>query len=145
MGKNISQEKNPLINVSFNGKNISIDVFKELLVNPSIINEQLKNSPSSYAFLCLIRNKYIKKRDLLESLKEKAYSEAYIFYKESHIGGMTNELASNKANVTNRVQSLTKKFIIASNKADNLIALCKAYEGRERILQTLSANLRKEI
>ena len=40
--------------------------------------------------------------------------------------------------------SLEDNYLKAVYKANRLISICKAYESRERIIQTISANLRKQ-
>lgn len=141
--KSISKVKRDILTVIYKGETIDIDVSQELSISESVINSQLKESPSSYAFLCLLRDKQIKKRDLLERDKDVAYSEAYIYYKGSS-SGITNETAQHKANSNPKYKSIYKKYLRACAKASNLISICRAYEGREKILQTVSANLRRE-
>lgn len=137
------KKSNNKLEVKFQGKTYIIDVSKELEINENILNSQLKDSPSSYAFLCMIRNYYIKKRDKLEREKDIAYSEAWLFYKNSD-SRMNNDTADHKANTNKKYISLYNKWKIISNKADDLISLCRAYENRENILRTISANIRKE-
>ena len=129
--------------VKFKGKIIEIDTSKELSINENIINSQLKESPSSYAFLCLIKNHYIKLREELEDEIKKAYSEAWLFYKNSD-SRINNDTANNKAETNKKYISLKKQYLKVSEKTDNLIAITKAFEGRENILRTISAKLRKE-
>lgn len=131
------------LKVRFQGKTYKIDVQKELEINENILNSQLKDSPSSYAFLCMIRNSYIKRRDKLEREKDIAYSEAWLYYKNSD-SRMNNDTADHKANTNKKYISIYKRWKVISNKTDNLISLCRAYENRENILRTLSANIRKE-
>ena len=138
----MSQKINKL-KIHFQGKVFEIDVEKELSINENIINSQLKSSPSSYAFLCMVRNYYIKKRDKLEREKDMAYSVAWLYYKDSD-SKMNNDTANHKANTNKKYISLYNKWKIIPNKADDLISLCKAYENRENILRTISANIRKE-
>ena len=57
---------------------------------------------------------------------------------------MTNDMANHKALGSSKYKTAEKAFLKASYKASKLISICRAYESRERILQTLSANLRKE-
>lgn len=131
------------LKVNFQGRSFEIDVEKELAINENIINSQLKESPSSYAFLCMVRNYYIKKRDKLEREKDAAYSEAWLYYKASD-NKMNNDMACHKANTHKKYVSLYNRWKVIASKADDLISICKAYENRENILRTISANIRKE-
>lgn len=132
-----------IITVKYKGKEYNIDLSRELSIEQSIINSQLKDQPSNYAFLCLVRDEYINKRNQLERDKDLAYSEAWVYYKESN-DRYNNDMVSNKAIANKKYQSLLDKYIKMSYKADQLISICKAYETRERIIQTISANLRKQ-
>ena len=139
----IKKVKADILKVKYKGKIIRIDVTKELSINEGIINSQLKDSPSSYAFLCMLRNKYIKERTKLEREMERAYSEAWLYYKSSD-SKMNNDTAAHKANSNKKYISLNEQYQKVNYIAENLISVCRAYENRENILRTISANLRKE-
>lgn len=141
--ESIKTVKSDVLKVRYQGKIIRINITKELSINESIINSQLKDSPSSYAFLCMLKNKYIKERDKLDREKEIAYSEAWLYYKSSD-SKMNNDTANHKANTNKKYISIYNKWQKISNIAENLISICRAYENRENILRTISANLRKE-
>lgn len=139
----INEIKADVLEIKYQGKKVKIDLTKELSINESIINSQLKDFPSNYAFLCLLRDKAIKKRDNLEKEKDRKFSELWIFYKGSD-SKMTNDTATHRAIGSKKYQDAENEFLKASYEASRLISICRAYESRERILQTLSANLRKE-
>lgn len=141
--ESIKTIKSDILKVKYQGKIIRINITKELSINESIINSQLKDSPSSYAFLCMLKNKYIKERDKLDREKEIAYSEAWLYYKSSD-SKMNNDTANHKANTNKKYISIYNKWQKISNIAENLISICRAYENRENILRTISVNLRKE-
>lgn len=141
--ESIKTIKSDILKVRYQGKIIRINITKELSIYESIINSQLKDSPSNYAFLCMLKNKYIKERDKLDREKEIAYSEAWLYYKSSD-SKMNNDTANHKANTNKKYISIYNKWQKISNIAENLISICRAYENRENILRTISANLRKE-
>lgn len=141
--ESIKTVKSDILKVRYQGKIIRINITKELSINESIINSQLKDSPSSYAFLCMLKNQYIKERDKLDREKEIAYSEAWLYYKSSD-SKMNNDTANHKANTNKKYISIYNKWQKISNIVENLISICRAYENRENILRTISANLRKE-
>lgn len=143
MEKKISEIRDDIISVKYKGKLVTINITKELSVDENIINSQLKNIPSSYAFLCLLRDNLIKKRDTLEREKNIAYSKAWLFYKESD-NRLNNDTANHKAMVNPKYLSIEERYLKAVHKANKLISICRAYESRERIIQTLSANIRKQ-
>lgn len=139
----LSEIDDNIIKVKYKGKTLIINISEELSINENIINSQLKNIPSNYAFLCSIRDDYIKKRDILERERDLAYSEAWLFYKTSD-NKMNNDTVSHKALTNRKYRSIEDKYLKAVDKANRLISICKAYESRERIIQTISANLRKQ-
>lgn len=143
MEKKISKIRDDIISVKYKGKIVTINITKELSIDENIINSQLKNIPSSYAFLCLLRDNLIKKRDTLEREKNIAYSKAWLFYKESD-NRLNNDTANHKAVVNPKYLSIEERYLKAVHKANKLISICRAYESRERIIQTLSANIRKQ-
>lgn len=143
MEKKISEIRDDVISVKYKGKLVTINITKELSIDENIINLQLKNIPSSYAFLCLLRDNLIKKRDTLEREKNIAYSKAWLFYKESD-NRLNNDTANHKAMVNPKYLSIEERYLKAVHKANKLISICRAYESRERIIQTLSANIRKQ-
>lgn len=143
MEKKISEIRDDIISVKYKGKIVTINITKELSIDENIINPQLKNIPSSYAFLCLLRDNLIKKRDTLEREKNIAYSKAWLFYKESD-NRLNNDTANHKAMVNPKYLSIEERYLKAVHKANKLISICRAYESRERIIQTLSANIRKQ-
>ena len=143
MEKKISEIRDDIISVKYKGKIVTINITKELSIDENIINSQLKNIPSSYAFLYLLRDNLIKKRDTLEREKNIAYSKAWLFYKESD-NRLNNDTANHKAMVNPKYLSIEERYLKAVHKANKLISICRAYESRERIIQTLSANIRKQ-
>lgn len=132
-----------ILKVKFNGREISIDLSKELSIDENLIDSQLRNSPSSYFIFTQLRDKYIRKRDDLAREKDEAYSKAWLFYKDSN-DRLNNEYVSHKANTTPRYVSICKRYNKLVEKTNMFISICKAYESRENILRTISANLRKQ-
>lgn len=138
----INALKNDKLVIYYKGKKVTLNLTQELTINENLINTQLKASPSNYIFLCLIRDRYIYKRDKLAKERDDAFSTSWVFYKES--GNINNDLADRKASIHPKYQSLCERFDKLNYKVNMLISICKAYESRERIMQTLSANIRKQ-
>ncbi len=131
------------IKVKLHGKAITIDLAKELSINENLIDSQLRSSPSNYFIFAQLRDKYIRKRDDLAREKEEAYSKAWLFYKDSN-DRLNNEYVSHKANTTPKYMVICKRYNKVVEKTNLYISICKAYESRENILRTISANLRKQ-
>ena len=132
------------IKVKFEGEVILIDIAKELAINENIMTSQLSESPLNYYLLCRIRDKYIKKRDIIAQERDQAYNQAWTYLKDSN-DRWNNDYVTSKAKVNKKYLSLVQKYLRMADKASMFIALCRAYEDRANILRTLNANLRKSL
>lgn len=130
------------LKVKFQGRTLEINLQKELSISENLINSQLKASPSSYYILCSLRDKYIKRRDMLEREKDATYSELWIYFKEAN-ERWSNEYVSHRVNSHKKYGQIYTRYLKAVDKANQFIAICRAYENREAILRSLNANLRK--
>ena len=131
------------LKVKFQGNTLEIDLNKELSINENLIDSQLKDSPSSYYILCSIRDRYIKERNALAREKEAAYSQLWVYYKDSN-ERWNNDYVTNKVLSSKKYTSICERYIKAESKANQFISLCRAYENRDNIMRTISANLRKQ-
>ena len=131
------------LKVKYQGKVITIDIQKELTIDRNKLESQLREVPSSYYILCSVRNTYIRRRDALARERDEAYSKAWTYLKDAN-PTWNNDYVSNKANSNHKYVSLSNKYLKAAEKAAMLIDLCKAYESKEGILRTLSANQRRQ-
>lgn len=129
------------LKVIYQGKSLIIDLQKELSINPNKLDSQLKEIPSSYYILCNIRDKYIRRRNELARKREETYSKAWTYNKEN--SNWNNDYVSHKANINKAYISVCKRYLKAEEKVNKFISICKAYESKENILRTLSANQRK--
>jgi hypothetical protein len=138
----LKELRSDVLTIRFNRKRHHIDITEELQIKEVLINKQLIEIPSNYDFLCRLRDEAIKKRNQVERRKNSVYSEVWLYYKES---GITNEASTHKTMMNKKYQSYDEKFLKADFKAQRLISICRAYESREQIIRTLSANNRKII
>ena len=130
------------LKVKFQGKDLEIDLNKEMKINEDIINSQLCDSPSSYYVLCSLRDKYIKERNALEREKDEAYSQLWVYYKDAN-ERWNNDYVTNKVISSKKYSSIYERYLKAEARASQFISLCKAYESRTDILRTINANLRR--
>ena len=130
------------LKVKFQGKDLEIDLNKELKINEDIINSQLCDYPSSYYVLCSLRDKYIKERNALEREKDEAYSQLWVYYKDAN-ERWNNDYVTNKVISSKKYSSIYERYLKAEARASQFISLCKAYESRTDILRTINANLRR--
>lgn len=130
------------VKVKVEGKTYYIDVPKEFHIDKNNIETQLRDSSFNLFILSTVRDYLIKKRDTLAIERDKAYSNAWIFYKEAN-ARWNNDYVDNKSKTNSKYLSLCERYIQACEKASKFISLCRAYENRIEVLRTLNANLRK--
>ena len=130
------------LKVKFQGKDLEIDLNKELKINEDIINSQLCDSPSSYYVLCSLRDKYIKERNALEREKDEAYSQLWVYYKDAN-ERWNNDYVTNKVISSKKYSSIYERYLKAEARASQFISLFKSYESLTYIFRTINANLRR--
>lgn len=79
---------------------------------------------------------------MLEREKDVKYSELWLFFKNNN-ERWNNDYVSHKVNSHKGYNQVLHRYMRAADKANQFIAICKAYENREAILRSLNANLRK--
>lgn len=132
-----------ILEVKIQGKKFNIDLTKELSISETRLNQAIVENPSVFVFLSQLKNEAIAKRDELERQKDIIFSKVYIATIESNPKA-TKELANHKANASTKYQVANKEFLGEKERADKLISICRAFEMKAQLLQTLSSNLRKE-
>jgi hypothetical protein len=136
------------IRVEHNGESFEFNLFEELQINESIISKEIKQQPNSYAFLSMLQVQLSYLRDKSKVNEEKIYDKLYTIFK-----ARTNKQTGrpNPDDVAKALAGQNDKYIKARNKTLSLskqlgtISNCvKAFEQRSSLLQTLSANKRRE-
>ena len=136
------------IRIVYRGRKYKVKIGKELAINESIINSQLKNHPSNYGFFTMIRVILLRDKDRAEKYLE--YVRAKLFDRYSNMVNeftgkpYTKEMVESKIKLNPNYGKAMNAFINAKFKWGQVDAAVKAYESRERLLQTISSNLRKE-
>lgn len=135
------------IKVDYDGETFSFNLFEELQINESTINREIKSQPSSYAFLSMLHVKMISIHDMAKKEMEATYSKIYSEHREQ-INPISKrpydkELAEalTLKNTTYRIKC--QKYIKAKTNMQTLEACVKAFEQRSYLIQTISANTRK--
>jgi hypothetical protein len=151
--KKINQyaEKSSLMKVTVKQgeETFEFNLFEELQINESIISKELKNQPTSYAFLTMLQIQTSALYQKAKANEERVHNKLYLRYKKkrSEQTGRPNSDDVAKAMVTgNEVYTIAQNKTIALAKQLGTISNCvKAFEQRSSLLQTLSANRRKEL
>lgn len=136
------------IKLKYNGEVFKFNLNEELSIDTAKINRELKEQPSYYGWLLLLRNRLLTVKEDLERQVEKEYARVYNLYSEK-INPKTNRVYSDKACIQKALNSenyndLKKKAIKAKRDWLDINSCVIAFEQRSTLIQTLSANMRSE-
>jgi len=136
------------VKIAYGGEKISFNLYSETVVDENKINSEIQEQPSVYGFLSMLHKRLIRQAQDMKREMEKTYSEVYIKYKEKiddNTGRPTaNELAKEKATASTRYQKSIIAYHAAQHEADIIEVCVRTFEQRQSLIQTLSANIRKE-
>ena len=136
------------ITIKYGRERFSFNLNEELRINENIINSQIKDQPTSYAFLTMLQQKLIK----LAKDKEFELQKIYARQLESLRGGKDPSTGRPPSKdsceviilASDEYQEKAKELVLIESNANTIRRAVEAFEQRKDILQTLSANLRKE-
>ena len=136
------------ISLEYGMEKFQFNLFDELQINESIIANEIKQQPNSYAFLSMLQTNIMALVQKAKVSEEKMYYKLYDNFK-AKTNPQTNR--PNSDDVAKAKATKHKMYVAARNKTINLskqlstISNCvKAFEQRSSLIQTLSANRRKE-
>lgn len=136
------------VKVSWGKETFRFNLYDELAINEDKINDEVKNHPTSYAFLNMLYKKLILKADEAKSNMEKTWSREYSRQKRKinpQTGRPTSDdLCKAKADTSPIVKARTEEYYSAKNDATIMEVAVKAFESRASLIQTLSANIRSD-
>lgn len=136
------------VKVKYNDETFRFNLNDELSINIDKINSELTEQPSYYSFLTLLQSKLIVFKEDCEREVDKIYAKKYSRLCEK-INPNTNRIYSDKlakelAIASEEYQKAFKKMLSAKNDVGIIQACVKGFDQRFSLIQTLSANLRKE-
>lgn len=136
------------ISIKYGKESIKFNLFEELVINENRINEEIKEQPSYYGFLLILKSKLERLKNDKQASVNKLFAELYVNYK-SRIDSNTNRPYANdyvEARI-NKNKDYTKAIAQVNKAVENLAivtACVEAFHQRSFLLQSLSANVRKE-
>jgi hypothetical protein len=136
------------INISYGDEEFAFNLNAELVIDENRINHEAQVQPSSYAFLSMLHKKLIRQSKIAEKKMEKKYSELFIKFKGEKDEGTGRQLANETARAKilrhPAYEVLQDEFIEVEHQAMVIEVCVRSFEQRANLIQTLSANLRKE-
>lgn len=136
------------LKLTYKGEKIDIDLAKELVINRSEISQALRSQPLSYGFLTGL-HAHLKKDERRAELEYKrAYSDRYIRLRKK-TNPTTNrpysdDMCKEMANLDTKVRLLENEAVSLKSKVLIVESAIRSFEQKKDMLQTLSANSRKE-
>lgn len=135
--------------ITYNDKRYRFNLYTELQVNEKRLNDKVKSHASSYSFLTMLNNAIIYEYELLEKDAERTYNKLYKQYKDekNKNTGRANsdDMAKAMALSSKLYKKAIHKMLALKYQKNRLDKAVKAFETRAFLIQTLSANVRKEV
>jgi hypothetical protein len=136
------------VNISYGDEDFNFNLNSELVIDENKIDNEIKVQPSAYAFLGMLHKKLIRRSKEAEKIMERKYHELFIKFKsekdeETH-KSLNNDMVKAKIIKNVTYDTLWDEFIEAEHQAMIIEVCVKSFEQRSNLLQTLSANIRKE-
>lgn len=136
------------IQIRYNSEKFKFNLFDEVKVKESQITSELMEQPTKYGFLTLLHTHLIKLHGDKELSVNRAFAKAYVKYKKeiNKDTGRPNsdDVAKAKAEIEPEHVRLQDELLQTKFDMGRINACVRAFEQRKDILQTLSANRRKE-
>lgn len=137
-----------LIQINYGDEKFRFNLNKEAKITEVNLQKDLMTQPRAYAFLTMLHKRLLK---ILASKKideKKAFAKAYLKHKEalSKITHRPNsdDVARAKAELDINYLKAQREVINTNADVNNIEACVRTFEQRSSLLQTLSANRRKE-
>ena len=134
--------------IKYNTEKFKFNLFEEIKIKESQISLELMDQPTKYGFLTLLHTNLIKLHGDKELSVNRAYAKAYVKYKKENNKetGKPNpdELCKQMAEIDQDYCKYQDELIQAKFDMNRINACVRSFEQRKDILQTLSANKRKE-
>lgn len=119
----------------------------EIKISEEGIDNEIKNQANSYALLSMLHKKLIKAARDAEMEAKRVRAQQYLNWKQD-INPDTNrpypdEQCSSYAEVSEKYQAALRRWTDVQEKCNVLETCVRAFEMRNDLLRTLSANIRK--
>jgi len=136
------------VKIKYGEESYIFNLYEEIIVDENKINSEIRDQPTGYAFLSMLHKKLIRKAQDKKTELDKVHATLFLHFKDEldkNTGrANSNDVAESKvlldANYLNHLAAYDK----AQDERDTIEVCVKAFEQRKDLIQTLSANIRKE-
>lgn len=132
-------------------KTYKIDLTNAMDLNENMVNHHIRKYPKYYSFLLMLYHRINKHFEEFEQDLKRLRSEKHIYYKSKKGPYYIKEGKYPSEDIVKSYIELDESYISLSNKLlsirherDKIDRILKAYETRKDLLQSLSANIRRE-
>ena len=140
------------VNIVFNGETIKFNLNDELKISETRMANELKEQPSIYAYISILHKKLIIQHESFEVKLSKMYGKLFNNYKASKTSKHyeqthrppSDDVCKNYVLGATDYVDLQKKVLKAKEDMLTLGSIVRRFEQRADLIQTLSANMRKE-
>lgn len=136
------------VRVKYGKEMVSFNLGTELKIDENKINQHLKTQPVYYGFCLMLHKKLTTKFEETKMERKRVYGRLFLSAKENKVmNGRPYSDDAAKVYVESHKSYLaaTSACIKAKDDADALFTCIRAMEQRAFLLQSLSANNRKEV
>lgn len=134
--------------IKYGDETIKFNLTEELAINENKITSEITEQPTIYAFIAMLHKKLVRVANDKDKTSERSYAKAFINIKtsvdESTGRAHSKEVAKEKALLDIKYIKADKASSQAKEEADVVGVAVRAFEQRQSLIQTLSANMRKE-
>ena len=134
--------------LSYQNETIKFNLHDELAIHEDDIDRELRDQPRIYSFLSMLHKKLIKHVSEKEAIKERAYARGYMKARDTTDKTTGRFYAKEDAKYKAELDKLYIKTCNEYNEAKELLGIIetcvRGFEQRSYLLQTISANRRKE-
>jgi hypothetical protein len=131
-----------VVDINLGDERIVFNLKDELSFDNDSVNLELKDQPNHYAFIAMLHKKALVLKRERERILEKTRSRLFSQYKSQE--KMANDLAEAMVYKSKEYQDDYKKFLAVSADVDILEVCVRAFEQRSMLMQTVSANIRRD-
>jgi hypothetical protein len=130
------------VKVKYNKQVFEFNLNEELKINENNLNTNIKGHTRSYAFLCMLHVKLIMKHRDQSKLVKRMKDDLMVTYKPKYKTVTEAEAVMYKKNP--KLREMEDEMIHIEELKEVIQVSVRAFEARKDLLQSISANVRRE-
>ena len=131
-----------VVDINLGDEHIIFDLRSELKFDNDSVNSRLNDQPTHYAFIAMLHKRALVLKREKERVLEK--TRARLFSRIKSQDKVANDLAEALVTKDKEYQDVYKEYLSISASVDLLEVCVRAFEQRSMLMQTVSANIRRD-